>query len=99
MLYLLSFRAAKHTLTNAPALLWRVMAFIIVVLFAATDEIHQTFVPSRDGNPRDVIIDAIGACIGWTSINLLLPRVPKKLQYWVKKMAASLKGSRGGKKK
>ena len=36
-------------------------AFLLAVLFAASDEWHQTFVSDRDGNARDVLIDAAGA--------------------------------------
>ena len=34
------------------------------VLYAATDEWHQTFVPGRAGQFQDVLIDACGALIG-----------------------------------
>ncbi len=34
------------------------------VLFAITDEIHQAFVPGRQGSPWDVVIDGIGAALG-----------------------------------
>ncbi len=30
------------------------------LLFAITDEVHQTFVPTRSGQARDVLIDSIG---------------------------------------
>ena len=33
---------------------------IIGVLYAISDEYHQTFVPLRDGRVRDVVIDSIG---------------------------------------
>ena len=33
-------------------------------LFAASDEFHQSFVPSRTASPRDVMIDICGALIG-----------------------------------
>lgn len=36
-------------------------AFVLTALFAASDEWHQTFVPGRDGNVRDVLIDCAGA--------------------------------------
>jgi len=32
-------------------------------VFAASDEIHQSFVPSRTASPRDVMIDICGAAI------------------------------------
>lgn len=38
-------------------------ALLFCVLFAASDEWHQTFIPGRDGNLRDVLIDSAGACI------------------------------------
>ena len=52
-------------------------AILVVIVYAASDEIHQLFVPSREGTLRDVIIDtiggtcglvalwALGRCLGW----------------------------------
>lgn len=34
------------------------------ILYAATDEIHQLFVPGRSGELRDVCIDSIGVILG-----------------------------------
>jgi VanZ family protein len=34
------------------------------VLYAITDEVHQTFVTGRHGAPLDVLIDAIGVMVG-----------------------------------
>jgi VanZ family protein len=39
-------------------------AFPLAVAYAATDEVHQTFVRGRHGSPLDVAIDAVGALIG-----------------------------------
>ena len=36
----------------------------ICVLFAASDEIHQHYVPGRYGTPTDVLIDSAGALTG-----------------------------------
>jgi VanZ family protein len=36
-------------------------AALIAVLYACSDEWHQTFVPGREGTLRDVAIHAIGA--------------------------------------
>lgn len=36
-------------------------AFLFCVVYAATDEYHQTFVPDRTGQAKDVLIDAVGA--------------------------------------
>lgn len=36
------------------------LAGLFAVLYGITDEFHQTFVPTRTGQPRDVLIDLIG---------------------------------------
>jgi VanZ family protein len=41
-----------------------VMSFLIAAVYAALDEFHQSFVASRTGSPRDVIIDCLGALAG-----------------------------------
>jgi VanZ family protein len=40
------------------------LAFLLTVLYAISDEYHQTFVPGRNGNLADVLIDALGAALG-----------------------------------
>jgi VanZ family protein len=37
---------------------------LIAILYAVTDEIHQHFVPGRDGRATDVLIDAAGVVVG-----------------------------------
>jgi len=49
---------------------WRrpTLAAVIAVLYAASDEIHQSFVQGRHGTPVDVAIDAVGiglAALAW----------------------------------
>jgi VanZ family protein len=39
-------------------------AFGLAVAYAISDEVHQSFVRGREGHPRDVAIDALGAAIG-----------------------------------
>ena len=41
-------------------------AALIAVVYAATDEFHQSFEPSRTGSPVDVLIDTCGAIGGLT---------------------------------
>ena len=45
---------------------WReaIFALGVAALFAASDEWHQSFVPSREGRPLDVLIDSAGAALG-----------------------------------
>ncbi len=40
------------------------VAVILVLLYAATDEVHQLFVGGRSGQVTDVLIDTIGGFIG-----------------------------------
>ena len=40
------------------------VAFALTVAYAASDELHQTFVRGRHGSAYDVLIDAAGAAIG-----------------------------------
>lgn len=37
------------------------MTWLLVILYAASDEFHQTLVPSREGTVRDVLIDTFGS--------------------------------------
>lgn len=39
----------------------RLLALGLAVLYAVTDEIHQSFVPGRTPSPWDVVIDGVGA--------------------------------------
>ena len=39
-------------------------AFVAAVAYAASDEVHQSFVRGRHGAPRDVVIDSVGIVIG-----------------------------------
>jgi len=39
-------------------------AVVLTFLYGVSDELHQTFVPGRDGNVADAIFDLIGACAG-----------------------------------
>ncbi|HEX5582385.1 VanZ family protein [Gaiella sp.] len=45
------------------------VALVLAALYAASDEVHQTFVEGRHGAVRDVAIDTVGALVGvfaWT---------------------------------
>ena len=67
ILALLLYRAVRRTRERPPAIWCRHCAgwaFAIAVLYAASDEWHQSFVPSRDGSIHDVIIDGAGAALG-----------------------------------
>lgn len=48
---------------------------LICVIYAATDEFHQLYVPGRAGQVSDVIIDGIGALIGCFLYLLISKRI------------------------
>jgi VanZ family protein len=51
---------------------WRwseaLLALVVVALYATTDEIHQLFVPTREGRIGDVMLDSAGAALGLLGI-------------------------------
>jgi len=51
---------------------WRpaAAALGVAILYAATDEFHQTFVPNRTGSVKDVAIDTTGALLGLGIVRL-----------------------------
>jgi VanZ family protein len=41
-----------------------VIALVLCVLYAISDEFHQLFVPGRGAQVKDVVIDTVGAIVG-----------------------------------
>jgi VanZ family protein len=41
-----------------------ITAWLLAIMYAATDEFHQSFIPGRHPSPLDVGIDGVGAFIG-----------------------------------
>src|SRR5216683_732350 len=50
------------------------VAALASAIFAASDEFHQSFVPSRTASPTDVMIDICGALIGLLSCLMFAAR-------------------------
>ncbi len=63
---ILAFLLARALHARTRVFLWRngVIALAVAASYAALDEYHQSFVASRTGSPRDVLIDASGAALG-----------------------------------
>jgi VanZ family protein len=81
VLALLAWRARRKPVReDSRPWRWSEAAFAlnVAVLFAITDEWHQTFVPSREGSPRDVLIDAAGALLALVA----LWRFGRWRKYW-----------------
>lgn len=62
------------------ALLW---AWLLATVYAATDELHQLFVPGRGPAVTDVCIDSAGALCGALLMTLLLWLIRRRRQRWV----------------
>ena len=65
MLALLLWRAVQASNTELPAWSWPKVGgtLLIVFLYAATDEFHQMFVPTRTPHVTDVFIDTCGGAM------------------------------------
>ena len=59
----LLWRAVRGTLTSTRTIAIAGLVFFASVLFAASDEFHQSFVPTRTPSMNDVMIDACGVVI------------------------------------
>jgi VanZ family protein len=59
----LLWRGLRGTLIATTNLGIAALAFVVSAIFAASDEFHQSFVPSRTASPFDVMIDCIGALV------------------------------------
>ena len=67
VLFLLVYRAKRNLL----------LTFIFIILYAISDELHQSFVPTREAALRDVFIDFIGGLLGWQFLSLIQARKQK----------------------
>lgn len=80
VLCVLFFRNFRQT-TNVTLVKALIFSVLLTIAYAASDELHQTFVSGRSGKPFDVMIDGLGAFFGllfsWKIINILPEKVKK----------------------
>ena len=77
ILAFLTFRALNGGLRRKIAVKSSTLVVCFSLLYAISDEFHQSFVPGRDADPWDVLADFIGIAIGLMSIFAF--------QRWIKK--------------
>lgn len=53
-------------------------ALLVAAGYAASDELHQSFVPGREATVRDVLLDSCGAGFGVAALWALRRRRPRK---------------------
>jgi VanZ family protein len=61
--YILSLRAVKMSFSSKRTYLQLFLPIILVILYALTDELHQSFVPNRYATLRDVGYDMLGVLL------------------------------------
>lgn len=69
-----SWRGTFPRLSTRWCLQWATLGFACTTLVAALDEFHQSFLPSRTGNFRDVVLDSTAALIAQIVIFAVLRR-------------------------
>jgi len=60
----LIWRSAKRWNLEIKSNRFKTLVFVIGAIYAASDEIHQLYVPGRNGNFYDWLADIIGLAIG-----------------------------------
>lgn len=82
VLAILTFRALMRQTPAAVSRATIVIAFLVTATYAATDEIHQWFVPGRTADVYDFLADVMGAsaallgCWAWSAIRSPKPQLP-----------------------
>lgn len=82
-LYVLLYRAFLNDLGNKKKSF--IFAMGISIMYAISDEFHQSFTPGREPKVRDIIIDSSGVLLAFFIINNYLPMAPQKVQNLAKK--------------
>lgn len=80
ILYFLLFRAF-HSINNQQLTINNkfLLPLFLSILYAISDEIHQTFVPTREGKMRDILIDITGIVFMYIYIKSYIKKVKKFL--------------------
>ena len=60
----IAYQAMNATWRNVSAKNLIVAASCLAIIYGATDEFHQLFVPTRSGSLADLVADAVGATFG-----------------------------------
>ncbi len=70
----LLWRALRGSFSATRNGLLATVAFLVAAVFAASDEFHQSFIPSRTASPRDVMIDICGVIVGLLIYRTICPQ-------------------------
>ena len=78
LMFFLLFRAYYRSFTIKNKSILFFLAIITTLIYAAFDEFHQTFVPTRSGAIRDIGIDSIGILLSFLYTKIHLAKLVKK---------------------
>jgi VanZ family protein len=62
------------------------LSILLALIYAISDEFHQSFVPGRDATLRDVVIDFFGSVASIYFIWNYLPKMPSKFRKLAKNL-------------
>lgn len=78
VLALLIFRAFSRTMGSNKFIMIAILTVFLTVGYGLSDELHQSFVPARDSDIKDIAADGIGAMAAVT-ILYIRRRVSRRL--------------------
>lgn len=78
VLFLLARRAVSGSFKNISAGRASLLAAVFSVLYAVSDEIHQSFVPTRGPSALDTVIDTAGVAAGYVIYGFLKKTVKRE---------------------
>lgn len=79
ILFVLFYRGLSNT-TVFPLKKRLFLAFFLTIIYAITDEFHQTKVNGRTGRPFDIGVDSLGTLGGLVFVQKLVKFLPERVQ-------------------
>jgi len=86
ILYVLFYRFLKNS-TNYPFKKSLLLSLVFTIVYALTDEYHQTLVSGRTGKIRDVLIDSAGGLFGLFFVYKIINYLPKSARGFIKRLS------------
>lgn len=80
----ITYRALINSGVKVPLAYY--IAIIIPFIYGASDELHQSFTPTRTPTVRDVLIDTVGASVAIWFMAKFLPKASGTVKIWAEKL-------------
>jgi VanZ family protein len=85
LMYLVFALLCWRPLKNSQAKNKNLIAFLLVLAYSLFDEIHQSFVPTRTFQVKDLLVDNLGGLTALLLITKFLPRSPVLVKRWAQR--------------